>query len=272
MNKTKSSEYDVIKKTKYPSTSNTIAIELKKLGINDGDTLLVHSSLSSMGWVCGGAAAAIIGIMTAAGENGNIVMPAFSTDNSDPAKWSNPAVPEQWRNYIYLEYPAFDPDYTPTRGVGIIPEVFRSFPNVRRSYHPQVSFCAMGPMAEEITSEHDLTPQFGEYSPLGKLYAAKAKVLLIGCGYESCSCFHMGESMASNMKMVKNGAAVYTVSSRQWVWFNDYDYDSSDFHALGESFEKTNEVIKGNVGMAECRLFDLKTAVDYSKDWIEKNR
>jgi aminoglycoside 3-N-acetyltransferase len=102
-------EFDVVAATRYPSTSSTIAIELEKLGVRQGDTLLVHSSLSNLGWVCGGAIGAIIGIMMAVGTQGTIVMPAHTGENSDPAQWKNPPVPEDWYKYVYLEMPAFNP-------------------------------------------------------------------------------------------------------------------------------------------------------------------
>lgn len=265
-------EFDVVANTRYPSTSSTISIELAKLGVKTGDTLLVHSSLSRLGWVCGGPIGAIIGIMMAVGTGGNIVMPAYTGENSDPAEWTNPPVPEDWFKYVYLEMPAFNPDYTPTRGMGVIAETFRSFPDTVRSDHPQSSFCAAGPNAEDIVREHDLSPQFGRYSPLGKLYDMNAKVLLLGTDYLHCSCFHMGETLSKNMKMCKNGTAVDTGEARQWIWFSDYDYDSSDFDRLGAAFENAHTVNIGKVGLGECRLFSLKEAVDFAKTWIEENR
>ncbi len=265
-------EFDVVANTRYPNTSSTIAIELEKLGVKAGDTLLVHSSLSKLGWVCGGAIGVIIGLMMAVGAEGTIAMPAHTGENSDPAQWRNPPVPRDWHKYIYLEMPAFNPDYTPTRGIGVIAETFRTFPETLRSDHPQSSFCALGPKAEEIVCEHDLSPQLGRYTPLGKLYDMDAKVLFLGTDYATCTCFHMGETLAKNIKMCKNGAAIDTGQARQWIWFSDYDYDSSDFDRLGAAFEAAHAVRTGKVGQGECRLFSLKEAVDFSKTWLEKNR
>jgi aminoglycoside 3-N-acetyltransferase len=129
-----------------------------------------------------------------------------------------------------------------------------------------------GAQGGEIVSEHDLTPQFGQYTPLGKLYALDAKVLFLGTDYETCTCFHMGEALAGNISMCKNGAAIDTGDARQWVWFSDYDYDSSDFGRLGAAFEEAHAVGKGKVGQGDCRLFSLKSAVDFSKNWLAQNR
>ncbi len=60
-------EGSIISKTKKPITKNTIYQDLVKLGINRGDILLVHSSLSSLGWVCGGAQSVVIALMSTLG-------------------------------------------------------------------------------------------------------------------------------------------------------------------------------------------------------------
>ncbi|OQB21432.1 MAG: SPBc2 prophage-derived aminoglycoside N(3')-acetyltransferase-like protein YokD [Firmicutes bacterium ADurb.Bin182] len=266
------SEAKVIKRTKMPNTTDSMAKELRNLGIDTGDTVLVHSSLSSIGWVCGDEPAVVAALLKAAGAEGTVAMPAHSGANSDPAEWGNPPVPEEWFRTIYENMPPFDPAVTPVRGIGRIPEYFRRYPGTLRSGHPQLSFCANGKHSRFITEGHVLTPQLGRESPLGKLYELKAKVLLLGCGYDSCTCFHMGEALNENMPKKRMGAAVLKDGKREWIWFEDFSYDSDDFEALGDDFEKAYGVIKGKVGNAACRLFDLREAVDFAVKWIREHR
>ena len=126
-----------------PETIASLARDLRALGVRPGATLLVHSSLSSLGWVCGAAAAVVLALERAVGPEGTIVMPAH-TGLSDPAPWRNPPVPRSWWPTIRATMPAFDRDLTPTRGVGAIPETFRKQRGVVRSGHPEVSFTAWG--------------------------------------------------------------------------------------------------------------------------------
>ena len=86
-------EGQVVDKTKTLATVDSLQTDFKALGIETGMVLLVHSSLSALGWVCGGAVAVIIALQKVLGETGTLVMPTHSTDLSDPSQWENPSVP-----------------------------------------------------------------------------------------------------------------------------------------------------------------------------------
>ncbi|MFC3800413.1 aminoglycoside N(3)-acetyltransferase [Cohnella sp. GCM10012308] len=266
------SEKDIIARTRRPNTVSSMTEQLGRLGVRNGDTLLVHSALSRMGWVCGGPQAVILALLQAVGESGTIVMPAQSGDWTDPAEWQNPPVPADWLETIYQEMPAFDPVLTPTRGMGRIAELFRTWPDTLRSSHPQVSFTANGPRAAYIVAEHPLTPQFGESSPLGKLFELDAKVLLLGAGYDSCTCMHLAETRVPHMPRKRMGTAVLTAGERAWRWFEDYVYDADDFERIGIPFDKSGHVSSGRIGEAECRLFGARQAVEAAEKWLAANR
>ncbi|PZD93059.1 aminoglycoside N(3)-acetyltransferase [Paenibacillus sambharensis] len=266
------SEHELIQATEWPVTLSSLKEELDALGVREGDTVIVHSSLSSLGWVCGGPQTVVQALMAAVGSGGTVVMPAQSGDWSDPAGWGNPAVPQEWIEIIYKEMPAFDPAVTPTREMGRIAELFRTFPGTMRSSHPQSSFSANGRQAAYITAEHPLTPQFGEASPLGKLYELDAKVLLLGAGYDSCTSFHLAETQLDGMPEKQMGTAMLEQGERVWKTFTDYAYDADDFADLGADMEGRVAVKLGRIGRAECRLFSVKEAVDYAKAWLADNR
>ncbi|GKU24416.1 aminoglycoside N(3)-acetyltransferase [Clostridium folliculivorans] len=265
-------ERNIIMETKKPNTVKTLYEDFLNLGINRDDILLVHSSMSSMGWICGGAQAVITALKEAIGSDGTIVMPAQSGDWTDPAGWEKPPVPKEWIQIIYDNMPAFDPQVTPTRGMGRIAELFRTVPNTIRSNHPQRSFSANGKAAAYITKDHPLTPHFGIESPLGKMYNLKTKVLLLGVDYDSCTSFHLAETLIDEMPKERLGAAIMENGERCWKWFEDYAYDIEGFELIGKEFEEKCSVQVGKIGNADCRLFDMKEAVDFAKDWLIKNR
>ncbi len=159
---------EIVESTQFPNTIQTITNDLKALGVEKGMTIIVHSSLSSIGWISGGVVAVVEALMKVVTEEGTIIMPTQSSDLSDPKHWSRPPVPEDWWQIIRDSVPAFDPRITPTRGMGKIVECFRTYPNVVRSNHPLGSFVCMGKHAEEITMNHSLSMSLGEESPLKK--------------------------------------------------------------------------------------------------------
>jgi len=265
-------EKTIIDRTAAPITVSGIANDLNRLGVREGDCLLVHSSMSSLGWVCGGAQAVVQALQKAVGLDGTLIMPAQSGDWSDPAEWGNPPVPQEWLETIYREMPPFDPAVTPTRGMGRIAELLRTYPGTVRSSHPQVSFSANGKYAASIVADHPLTPQFGMDSPLGKLYSLQAKVLLLGAGYGSCTSFHLAEALLDNMPVKTMGTAMLENGERVWKQFSDVAYDADDFGRLGEQFEKECDVRRGRTGQAECALFQVKEAVDFAVAWLKRNR
>ena len=270
-------EGQVVRKTQTLATVESLQADFEALGVKEGIILLVHSSLSAMGWICGGAVAVIIALQEVLGETGTLVMPTHSTDLSDPSQWENPPVPESWWQTIRETMPAYDPDLTPTRSMGKIAETFRKQSGVLRSAHPQSSFCARGPQASSIINNHSLAYGFGEHSPLARIYDLRGYVLLLGVDHSSNTSIHLAEYRADlpTKRVVQEGAPISQAGSTAWTTFEDIDADDSDFDRLGEDFLRSDAgtvVQQGKVGIANCQLMPQRVVVDYAVNWLEKNR
>lgn len=260
-------EKEVIESTKEPITLQRIVYDLEQSGIKTTDTLIVHSSMSKMGYVIGKEMTVVDALLEAV-ISGTLVMPSQTGDNSDPTLWKNPPVPEDWIEVIKEHTPSFNPRTFSTREMGRVVECFRSYPKVYRSNHPQVSFIAKGKDARYITKKHELTPCFGNHSPLAKLYELDALVLLLGVSYDNATIFHYAEYLSNTIIKEKQGAKI----KGKWVEYEDYTYSSDDFSSLGKAFEREGYVTKTMIGQANCLIFSARNAVNFGAEWFEKTR
>jgi aminoglycoside 3-N-acetyltransferase len=265
--KTILSELEIVQRTPgMPATVASLSSDLASLGIEPGMVLLAHTSLSSLGWVSGGAAAVILALEDVLGPDGTLIMPAHSSDLSDPREWQNPPVPETWWDTIRQTMPPFDADLTPTRGAGAIAETFRKQRGVLRSNHPQFSFAAWGANAAKVTANHELDHGLGETSPLARIYELDGRILLLGVGHESNTSLHLAEYRAAfeGKRSVTAGAPVMDGGKRVWAKSEDIDLNANDFEAIGKSFAQA----KGAQSNGKVACADALLAVQ----WMEANR
>lgn len=251
-----------------------IVNELTRMGLKKNDVVMVHTSLKSMGYVCGGAQTVIEALIEIIGEDGAIMMPTQSWKNLDPkdgVHWD--ADESDWQR-IRDNWPAYDKNITPTNTMGAVAEMFRQWPGSIRSDHPARSVCAYGKYADYLTRNHDLSNIFGEGSPIARLYELDGKVLLLGVGYDKNTSIHLADVRAEYPE--KHNCTEYSAikenGKRVWKKYDTLFVDGEDFEEIGKAFEEKGSVSKGLIGEAEIRLMKQRDIVDYAVEWIEKNR
>lgn len=258
-----------------PVTRRRIARDLRRLGVEPGQALLVHASLRSLGWVPGGAPAVVSALREAVGPDGHVVVPTGTEANSKTSRAHQAHIatltPDQVEKF-HLDMPAFDKDTTPS-GMGAISEALRTTAGAERSAHPQSSFAAVGPQADLLMADHPLDCHLGPDSPLGKLYKMDAQVLMIDVGYWAFTGFHLAEYLYTPHPPLRTYAAVVGVGgARRWEEYDDVVLDDQEFDHIGESLEKEVAVKRGKVGHARCRLVPLNAAVEFAVEWMAERR
>lgn len=257
-----------------PWTTDDLVADLHRLGVGEGDVLVVHSSLRAIGFVAGGPQAVIDALLEAIGPTGTLTMPAHTSERSDPAGWEAPPVPEHWWPVIREHTPPFDRYATPPERIGVLPIALLLRRDTRRSAHPQLSHMAHGAAAERVIEPHELDEGFGERSPLGRLYDLEAKVVLIGVGHESNTSLHLAEVRSSwpSKQTVHEGSRVLVDGVPQWAVFIETDHDTDDFPAVGGAFEATGGVRSGRFGSAAAKAMRMRELVDFATEWFGSHR
>ena len=185
-------------------TVGQLAADLRRLGVAPGDTLFVHSSLRSLGFVEGGPAAVIAALQQAVGPEGTLLLPTYYLPGGTIGATCEMA------GYT------FDPRVHGTN-MGALPAAFLATPGVQRSIHPTHSVSALGRLAHELTDDHHRAPSvFGSGSPWQRfIEAPQAKVLGLGISMGPVTFYHLLEdSMGDSFPLPVWTEKTYTMPCR----------------------------------------------------------
>jgi aminoglycoside 3-N-acetyltransferase len=249
------------KKSGQIFTTFDLLIDLQKAGVKAGSVLMVHSSLSKMGFVDGGAETVIQALLKQLGSSGTLVMPSF---------------PGMGFNADYLKTnPIFDVNKTPSR-MGIITETFRQYKNVMRSWHPTEPVCALGVQAEYLTNAHHLkdTP-YHNMSPFMRLCELNASILLIGVDLNSLTNLHTSEDAIPNFRYsIYLKEKIKTTILHQQV---KLDYDAYCHNPTWSKKRKCNDLIPHFKAAGFLKEVKIGKALSYlinakaMHDWLVEN-
>ena len=163
--------------------NEALKADLLKLGLKSDDTILMHSSLSSLGYVEGGAETVIDTLLDILWD-GTLLVPALS--------------------YAYTRSSKVFSVKDTKSCVGAISEYFRTREGTIRSMHPTHSVCGVGKYAEEILKQHAQTDTpLGSKSPFALLPAYDGKILMLGCGLRPNTSMHGVEELSKPWYLLK---------------------------------------------------------------------
>lgn len=150
--------------------------QLESMGLKGDETILIHSSMKSIGEVDGGADAVLDAWMEYF-KDGLLLLPTHT-----------------WKT-VNADNPVYNPQTTPSC-VGLLTNMFMKRDGVIRSLHPTHSMAGYGKSAAEYLAgeEYNNTP----CTPGGcydRLKDAGGKVLLVGVGHERNTYIHSVEEV-----------------------------------------------------------------------------
>ncbi len=247
-------------------TKQKLIDDLLKIGIKKNDSVLVHSSMSKIGFVEGGTKTIVDALFDVIGEGGTLLFPSFSASG---------------RSKTHLEeHPFFDIKNTSSQ-MGSITEYFRKLDGVHRSFHPTDAVCAKGPLSEYYTNSHfgQLTA-YNEHSPFRKLCDKNGKILMLGTTLNgACTNLHTLED-AVDFKYPVYDAKIFDVKmidadgkeSMMKTKVHNPDYSAKrNCDALKSMFEQEGVLVNGTIGEANSMLIDANKMLEVMiKNYNEK--
>lgn len=161
--------------------------DLKRLGVRKADCVMLHSSLSSLGWVEGGAETVVEAFFDVMGPEGTLVTPGFTQ-----GAWGKRLAMEDCEANCAQE---FCPSKAPSHE-GAIPNAALRYPGKVRSCHPTTSWIANGAHAAEVVRDHwrSSTP-CGKGNPFEKVVEFDGCIVMLGVGVNTVTLWHYYEDI-----------------------------------------------------------------------------
>jgi aminoglycoside N3'-acetyltransferase len=234
-----------------------LAGQLRALGVHAGDPLMIHASMRRVGPIERGALGLIDALRQVIGPAGTLLM-VLSADESEP----------------------FDALLSPVDvdDMGVLAEVFRTYPGVSVNDHPADRFAAIGPAARYLLKPTRLHDYHGPGSVLERLTAHGGKVLRLGANPDTVTLTHYAEYLADVPDKLRVRRR-YVRADTGEVWIESLDdtdgiatWDQGDYFAqvfLG--YRATGAVRVGPVGRCEAELFNAEPFVRFSVGWLNRH-
>jgi aminoglycoside 3-N-acetyltransferase len=214
--------------------------DLRAIGLQGGDVVLVHTSYRSLG--IEHPEALIQALIQAVGETGTLLFPALSYNQTPPTVHNTLTTPSC---------------------VGFLPEYVRTRPGTQRSLHPTHSVSGIGARVGELLGDHghDTTP-CGPHSPFHKLLHCGGKILMLGCGLRPNTTMHAIEEYTQPPYLF-GAPLAYTLTDATGTTFTK-SYIPHDFEGFGQRYDRVaallddRQLVSGQIAAASAYLIDAQ--------------
>lgn len=243
-------------------SKDTLLKQLSEMNINPAGTLLVHSSMKAIGQVEGGADT-VIDVLTEYMKDGLLVLPTHTWAQMD----------EKYNVFRVKTEPSC---------VGLLTNVFRQRPNVRRSLHPTHSVAACGKDADEfIAGEENAHSPCSKGGCWEKLLLRKAQILFLGCNLTKNTFLHGVEEWNDIPNRLSREPQDFYSVDENGVIYNTYQHrhhceppatEVSQYYGKMEpAFLKGGAIRYGAFGDAKCIVGDAVKMYEITSRYLKKD-
>jgi len=267
-----------------PVTRSELERDLRSLGVRAGAIVMVHTRMSALGWVVGGAQTVVEALLGVLGPEGTLM--AYAGWEDDPyhlADW-----PPRWQQAYRDELPSFEPALSEAdHQMGRLPERIRTWPGAVASTGHVMRMVAVGARARWLTAGQPWHHPAGPGSPLAKLVEADGQVLMLGAPLDTLTLLHHAEAVVDSPSKRMITYAIPVRRGDRVVWREVHDHDTSSrgafpyqqvipdgedaFAVIGRQALAARVGTSGTVGEAESHLFAARPLVDFATGWLRRN-
>ncbi len=213
-----------------------IAAGLRQTGLTGGDTVLLHSSLSSLGRVQGGADAVVAAFLDVLGKDGTLVVPTFGN-------------------------------------LGIITEKVAQNPEAVQSVHPLAKVAAIGRNATEICRDHwKAELAHGPGTPYMRIAELGGYVCLLGVDQDRNTTLHTVEEILRLPYLKTTAEKTFDTPegtvTKSWPFFPG---PHRDFIGLEKTLRDSGKMQLHRIGNATVRLIKSSDLISIVKAVGEKH-
>jgi len=261
-------------------TRSRLVADLREAGVRAGGIMMLHTRMSSIGWVPGGSETVVRALLEALGPEGTLMVYASWEEHVYHATdWS-----EEHRAAYIAEPPVFDVSTGEVdREYGRIPERVRTWPGAERSSHPEASVVAVGARARWLTEAHPQQDAYGQRSPFARLVDSGGQVLMLGAPLDTVTLLHHAEAIARVPEKRRVTFRLLVAEGGRVVQRTFTDIDTSvgafPYEALGLDEDPFAVIARaalgagigrrGYVGRAESHLFPAAELTAFAVAWLE---
>jgi aminoglycoside 3-N-acetyltransferase len=207
---------------------------LREMGVREGDSLIVHTSLSAVGQIEGGADAFLDALLEAVGAQGTVLVPAFRLEKDRES-----------------DFPA---------------ECLLQREGAVCSRHPLLPFAALGANAAFLTANVPFHYPLGTNSPLARLHQLNGGALLIGVRYAAHAALHLAENWADAPYARRKRAVM--VDTGIWQEMEGSPECSAGFGKIEPVLRQARIVREGYVGSAPSQYMRLQQVVSMAREML----
>jgi aminoglycoside 3-N-acetyltransferase len=240
--------------------------QLRRMGISESDTVLVHSNFEPLSGFKGTPKDVVNALADFLGSRGNLLMVS---------------IPFRGSAYDYLaQNKVYDARKTMSM-MGLITEMFRRRPGTLRSLHPTHPVLAAGKDAEWLVAGHESCRYpCGPGTPFEKFRTLNGKILFFDVGFGAITFFHHVEHLLMGDlpfpvydERVFEAAVLDASGTRRTVTTQAY---SKQFPRSAEKLEqemiKSGKIQKGRVGNSSLLLVTAEDVVACQTAMVKAGR